>query len=130
MEGLARDEDAWQVSWALPTLKSRLEPGRQLLRFSLTRRGLTLSTVLSAALLGQGAAWASLPAGLVLPTLRAALTFAGQAGPGPRRTTIALAEGMVQALAGTRRKVGATLLLAAGILAAGATLLARPATPP
>src|SRR6266480_335314 len=39
LEGATRDEAARQLGWALGTLKSRMERGRELLRIRLARRG-------------------------------------------------------------------------------------------
>jgi len=47
LEGHARDEAAQQLGWPLPTLKSRLEQAREMLRRRLTRRGVTLSAALA-----------------------------------------------------------------------------------
>jgi RNA polymerase sigma factor (sigma-70 family) len=115
LEGLARDEAARRLGLPLGTLKARLERGRQLLRARLTRRGLTLTAALSATLLGEGAAQAELPAPLLRTTLQTALAESAPAVVASTALT----------LAGARLKVGAVLLLAAGLLAVGTGLLAH-----
>lgn len=52
-EGLSQDEAARQLACPLRTLKGRLSRGRELLRSRLTRRGLTVSSVLLLLLLGE-----------------------------------------------------------------------------
>jgi RNA polymerase sigma factor (sigma-70 family) len=125
LDGMTRDEAARQLGLPLGTLKSRLERGRELLRSSLTRRGLTLSAALSATLLGEGLARAALPPGLTLSTLRAAVGGPGQAAAGSVVSSPAML-----AVGGTRLKVGIALLLTAGLVAAGAGLLAHQGAPP
>jgi WD40 repeat protein len=90
----------------------------------LTRRGLALGVPLLAASLPQGAASAALPASLVEATARAAvLVLSGQAvAAGVSAQVAALAEGGVKAVVGTRLRAAGALLLALGVLAAGAGL--------
>ena len=133
LEGMARDEAARQLGWRLGTLKSRLERGRQLLRLRLTRRGVALPAALSAVLLGESVAPAGVPAVLARSTLRAVVDGPAEAAAGsltPSQAALALSEEMMQALAATRLQAGAALLLAVGILAVGAGLLARRMTVP
>jgi RNA polymerase sigma factor (sigma-70 family) len=115
LEGLARDVAARQLGLPLRTFKARLERARGLLRARLGRRGLTLLVALSTALLGESAARAGSPASLFHSTLQAAAgaTRAAAAPPAP------------WALAGARLKISVALLLAAGIVASGAGLLAQ-----
>src|SRR5207302_10564393 len=71
LDGRSRDEAARQLGWALPSLKGRLERGRQQLRDRLARRGVTLSAGLLAAL-GDSATASTLPPRLVQATLQGA----------------------------------------------------------
>jgi RNA polymerase sigma factor (sigma-70 family) len=128
LEGMARDEAARQLGWRLGTLKSRLERGRQLLRLRLTRRGVALPAALSTVLLGESVAPAGVPAVLARSTLRAAVDGPGQTAAGSlphSQAALALSEEMIRALAATRLQAGAALLLAVGVLAVSAGLLAR-----
>jgi RNA polymerase sigma factor (sigma-70 family) len=116
LEGAARDEAAQQLGWPLATLKSRLEQGRDLLRRRLARRGLTLSAVLAGLTLGRDAGRAA-PA-LVVATSAAAVRLLGA-------DTAALVRGAGKSAVAARGKVVAALTLTAGLLAAGAGVLAR-----
>src|SRR5262249_41379344 len=125
LEGLARDEAASQLGLPLGTLKSRLERGRQLLRARLICRGLTLPAALAAVLVGESLSQAALPAALCRATLQAARTAAEHAAAGPSVPGLtAFARG------GVRAKIGVLLLLAAGLMAAGASRLLHLAAPP
>ncbi len=68
LQGRTRDEAAHQLGWSLGTLKRRLEQGRKLLHARLSRRGLTLATVLSTMLIGSE----QVPASLAKATLNLA----------------------------------------------------------
>jgi RNA polymerase sigma factor (sigma-70 family) len=126
LEGATRDEAAQQLGWSLGTLKRRLEQGRRRLKERLVRRGLTLSAALSVTLLSESTA-SALPALLAASTTRAALQFAaGQAVEGALSGTAgSLAEGALRTLLATKVKLGFGLVLALGVLAAGASLAAR-----
>ncbi len=133
LEGMTRDEAARQLGYAVNTVKNRLERGRQLLRARLTRRGLTLSAALAASLLGEGLAQADLPAALARSALQAATVHGGNAAAGAAslpHAVFALAEGTLRAMAWTKLNLCAALLLALGLLATGAGLLARIAAAP
>ncbi len=56
LEGLSRDEAAQQLGWTFDVLRGRLERGRERLRSRLTRRGVTLSVGLLAAVANSGTA--------------------------------------------------------------------------
>ncbi len=125
LEGNTRDEAAQRLRLPVSTLRLRLEQGRNLLRSRLARRGLVLSTALSAALLTENNAQATVSAALVSSTARAALGLA--AG----KATAALVSAPVAALMGEglkalyvpKLKVAVALLLAVSVLTTGAGLL-------
>src|SRR5262249_42435452 len=91
--------------WTKATVKERLARARELLRGRLTRRGLTLSAPLFAAMLTQNTATAAAPAALAHLTLRAAL---GGTVPAP---VAALAAEAGPSLLATRLPAAAVLLL-------------------
>jgi RNA polymerase sigma factor (sigma-70 family) len=130
LEGQTQEEAARQLGWTAGAVKGRLDRGRDLLRRRLTRRGLALAVPLSAAALSQATA-APLPAALVDATARSAALFrAGEAVAGlASEGAAALAEGGLKAMLGTKLKVWAGLVLALGVLAAGAGLAAHQARP-
>ena len=72
-EGLTREEAAAQLGWTEAKVKGLLDRGRQLLRFRLIRRGLTLSATTSATLLTDTALTAAVPRALAVATIQAAL---------------------------------------------------------
>jgi RNA polymerase sigma factor (sigma-70 family) len=126
LEGRTQDEAARQLGCTPGSVKGRLERGRARLHARLVRRGLTLSAVLSAPLLAQNAVPGAVPALLVRSTVQAANVFAdrGVTGGAISGRAAALAEGAMQAMSLTRLKVGAALVLAVGLLTAGAGLAA------
>jgi RNA polymerase sigma factor (sigma-70 family) len=113
LEGRTRDEAARELGWSLGTLKRRLDEGRGILRARLERRGLALP----AALLALGAA-ATVPAALAA-AVRAAVMGAAV----PARVA-GLTEAALRAAAPGWFKIVAGVLLAAGLVAAGAGLFA------
>jgi RNA polymerase sigma factor (sigma-70 family) len=77
LDGKTRDEAARRLRLSTGSLHGRLERGRDLLRERLTRRGLTLSSVLFATALGETATAAALPAACVISWTKAAMALAG-----------------------------------------------------
>jgi C-terminal peptidase prc len=136
LEGRARDEAALELGLPFSTLKSRLGQARDLLRRRLSRRGMTLSAVFSAALLTDPAV-AAVPGPLVRATARAAILF--EAG---KLTTeapvasgaLALAQGALNVIPTSKlAALAAAALLVLTLVAAGAAMRptqAEPAAPP
>jgi RNA polymerase sigma factor (sigma-70 family) len=76
LECMTRDEAAQQLGLSPGRLHGRLERARELLRKCLTKRGLTLSAVMTAAALGESATQAALAPTFVVISTRAALLLA------------------------------------------------------
>jgi RNA polymerase sigma factor (sigma-70 family) len=118
LEGLSRDEAAAQLGLSTTTVKGRLERGRDLLRERLTRRGITLTAGLLAALTHS-------PARAAAPAL-AAMTVAAANCPSARVAT--LAQGVTATMILSKLKLAVGLLLAAGLI--GVLLGARSGAAP
>ena len=115
LENATQEEAARQLGWSLRTLKRRLQRGRDLLHKRLTRRGLTLSAVLSTGLLAPSPASAA----LIRSTLAAAVSFtSGKAGTIAAPVAV-LVQGALGSMFLTKVKVMATLavcLVASGLV--------------
>jgi RNA polymerase sigma factor (sigma-70 family) len=124
LEGRTRDEAAEQLGWSLGTLKRRLDRGRKLLAARLTRRGVTLGVALFSAAVAQDAVSAAVPLTLVDTACKAASNVA--AGEGATEVVsaqvAALAESMVHAMAMTKRKLAAAVILSVVTLVGAAGL--------
>ncbi|MFO0968003.1 MAG: sigma-70 family RNA polymerase sigma factor [Gemmataceae bacterium] len=117
LEGRTRDEAAEELGWSAGSVKGRLERGRDLLRQRLLRRGLSLSAVLCAGLLPEGAAAAS-PA-LIGATVQAGLSFVGAAPAAVPSSITLLAQGVLNAMLVAKLKISAVVLCVAGLLGLG-----------
>jgi RNA polymerase sigma factor (sigma-70 family) len=94
LEGRTQDEAARQLGWGRGVFRRRLEKGRALLRFRLTRRGLALSAGLFAAALADRGT-AALPAALATRAVETALRPADLSATGDvSSTAAALARGL------------------------------------
>src|SRR5579884_897881 len=116
LEGQTRDEAARQLGWPAKLVKSRLEQGRERLRYRLSQRGLTLPMTLIATLLAEEAAPAAVPAELTHATVRAAMAWPCN---GVSARVALLAEGALGGGATVKAKIVMGLLLLSGVLLAG-----------
>jgi C-terminal peptidase prc len=122
LDGHTSDQAARRLGWSLRTLERRLTRGRELLRARLTGRGFSLSAVLLAPALQEGA---RLPALLTVRTLKTAVAFAAGTGavPGP---AAALARGLLLRGAVMTRVKSAMAIVLVLATVVGAGVFARP----
>jgi RNA polymerase sigma factor (sigma-70 family) len=108
------------------TLSWRLTRARQRLRKQLAARGIELSAVLAALSVAQEAGRAAVPAALAGATVRLGLSVAagGSSAAAIPSHVAALAAGVTRAMFLTKTKTAVVLLLALGLIAAGAGGLA------
>lgn len=126
LEGRPRAEVARHLGIPAGTLSSRLATARKLLATRLARRGVTLSAGPLALALTQGSASAAVPASLVGPTVTGATLVAwGLPSTGVISTkVVVLAEAILKTMFLAKLKVVSGWLLALGLIAAGAGIVA------
>ncbi|HEV3261593.1 MAG TPA: sigma-70 family RNA polymerase sigma factor [Gemmataceae bacterium] len=126
LQGKTNREAAEQLGCPLGTVCTRLTRARGLLRRQLARHGVALSAALLGTMLSKHAVSAAASTTLVAATVKAGcLLAAGQtAAAGLISANVAsLVKGASQAMFLTKLKITTVLLLAAGVLAAGAGVL-------
>jgi RNA polymerase sigma factor (sigma-70 family) len=130
LEGKTHDEAARELGCPRGTVGARLSRARERLRRRLTGRGVTLSAAALAAALSRREALA-VPAPLIRSTVEAVTASAGaSAGAGAASTqATAFAEGVIQAMNLSKRRMEAALVLAALTIGGGAAVLAYGARP-
>jgi RNA polymerase sigma factor (sigma-70 family) len=123
LEGQPIKEAARLLGCPQGTVSSRLTRGRKLLAGRLARRGVALSGVLLASVLGREATAAIVPPPLVLATIKAASCAAGQAAAGGISAKVAaLTKGVLTSMFSTNGKLTAVLLLLLGACGVGVSL--------
>jgi RNA polymerase sigma factor (sigma-70 family) len=124
LEGQSQEEAAEQLGWSKTTLRGRLECGRELLRYRLSRRGLALSSALLPAALATNVT-AAVPLSLPAATAHAAILFTDGSSTGAvSPSVLALVQGMIRTMLLTRLRA-AVLLVTIGLLGVGAAALAH-----
>ncbi len=125
LEGKSGPEAAAALGVKEGTVSSRLTRARHLLQRRLTRRGIQLAPLLAALSVAAGSAEAVVPAGLARTAVRLGLLGAAggrSAGLIPS-SVAALAAGVTRAMFLTKAKIVTAVVLAVGLLAAGAGTL-------
>ncbi|MBI1915269.1 MAG: sigma-70 family RNA polymerase sigma factor [Planctomycetes bacterium] len=125
LEGRTQDQAATQLGLSLSTLKRRLGRGRQILERRLTRRGLTLSVAFAAGTLTRRTVAATVPVGLIAPTVKAGVLLAADKVTDGvvSAKVVALAERALTALSWARLRIGTLLLLLVGLTGSGVAAL-------
>ncbi len=127
LRGQTHEEAARQLAWPVGTVKGRLARARELLRFRLSRRGLTLSTAALASVLSLQTVSASVPSALANSAVRAAMLIAaGQAATAGMASAqgAALAQGVLRSMFLTKLMTACAVLIGLAVLGASAVLLA------
>src|SRR5262249_60427343 len=124
LEGRTFAEAAAQLGWPAGTVSGRLARAREILRKRLTRRGLAFPAGLLTAATAANAS-AIVPAALVQSTVQAAALVAGGKAA-VATSTIALMEGVLQAMYWSKVKNAVTAILVVGALAIGAGVVSYP----
>jgi RNA polymerase sigma factor (sigma-70 family) len=133
LEGRTHAEAARLLKCPIGTVSIRVARARELLRDRLSRRGLALPAALAGVtLLSETASAAAIPNGLAKSTIKVAMHVAAgkavAAGVVPAAVT-QLTKGVIKTMSMTKLTVIATGVLAAGIITAGAGLLAASGGP-
>jgi RNA polymerase sigma factor (sigma-70 family) len=122
LEGRTVPEAARELGCAVKALESRLSRARARLRAGLARRGLVPCAGLTTAALAPGSSGGAVPAHLVTAALRTITLAAGPTATGAAVSAniLALTQGVLRTMFLNKLKAVGAVLLAAGIVGAGA----------
>jgi RNA polymerase sigma factor (sigma-70 family) len=126
LEGKTQDEAARQLGWTDAVLRGRLDRGRERLRRRLLRRGVSLPAALFGIALTAKTAESTLPALLAVSTIKAAgiLTAGSTIASCPvSAQVIALTQHVLAAMAMSKVKIAAAVLLIASCIGPGIVAL-------
>jgi RNA polymerase sigma factor (sigma-70 family) len=125
LEGRSQEAGATQLGWSKGTFRGRLDRGREQLRRRLAARGVALSALLCATAVSSKAATEALVDSVARSAVRS--TVGGTAAGALTPRVALLAEGVTRAMTTSKLKVTTAVLLAVGLVAAGAGVLAHQA---
>lgn len=126
LEGKLLREIAKELNCPIATISSRLRRARDMLRRRLARHGLTLTAAALGASIAEQALWAAVPLALARSTAKAGMLCAVANAPataGVSPSAVSLVEAVSRTMFVTKLKVAALIVVALGVLAAGATAL-------
>ncbi|HYV34983.1 MAG TPA: sigma-70 family RNA polymerase sigma factor, partial [Gemmataceae bacterium] len=124
LEGLSAADAAKQLDCPIPTLKSRLEKGRALIRQRLARRGITLSAASLALVFSEQAARAAVPAKVAHAALQGAVAFAGKSSTAVvSAQAVALAKGVLKTMIIAKLSVAMVAVVMTGTLGLAAAMM-------
>jgi RNA polymerase sigma factor (sigma-70 family) len=128
LEGKGGPDVAAELKCKEGTVKSRVHRARECLRQQLGQRGIQLSALLAVLSVAEGAGRSAVPAALARSAVGLGLLVAaGELAAVIPSHVAALAAGATGAMFVTRARIAAALLLAVGLIAAGAGALAHQA---
>ncbi len=121
LEGKSKSEAAHELGWKEGTVSSRLAQARKQLQQFLSRKGVTLTAVLTAAGIAENTANACVPPLLAASTVRAASQFAFDSSAAMATAqAVQLAEMMLRSMAALPWKTATALLMVVSLAVGGA----------
>jgi RNA polymerase sigma factor (sigma-70 family) len=121
LEGKSKSEAAHELGWKEGTVSSRLAQARKQLQQFLSRKGVTLTAVLTAAGIAENTANACVPPLLAASTVRAASQFAFDSSAAMATVqAVQLAEKMLRSMAALPWKTATALLMVVSLAVGGA----------
>ncbi|OAI55093.1 hypothetical protein AYO44_02840 [Planctomycetaceae bacterium SCGC AG-212-F19] len=128
LEGKTHEEAARALCWPAGSMSRRLARGQQLLQRRLVRRGVALSVAGLGSSIAASASSAAVPPALTQATASVAVRVAaGEAAAGLGSAEVAaLVDEALAAMAPSKLKIAAAILLTVGLVSAGAAALVKP----